>query len=195
VIGHVAAAIATPDIPNEKDPGFEDPRSPDERVFRSPVLGHLLALTGSASRRRLDGLIDVNLGRATLKDADLPDAELRGCFLVSAQATDCHFDNAKFTVAPASKNAPTLEMAAFRGCSFAGLLGLSRQTASALLGGTGPVSAQTAVKLGTLFGNSPQLWMNLQSSHDLWTVQQHMEPAVLKRLDALHGQHVGAVRG
>ena len=63
-------------------------------------------------------LIDVNLGRASLKDADFRDAELRGCSLASAQATDCHFDNAKFTVAPASKNATTLEMAAFRGCSF-----------------------------------------------------------------------------
>ncbi|MEO5883454.1 MAG: HigA family addiction module antitoxin [Caldimonas sp.] len=78
---------------------------------------------------------------------------------------------------------------------FAEMLGLSRQTVSSILAGTSPVSAETALKLGTLFGNSPQFWMNLQSSHDLWMVQQQMEPAVLKRLDALHGQYIGAGRG
>ena len=78
---------------------------------------------------------------------------------------------------------------------FAEMLGLSRQTVSTLLAGTSSVSAETAVKLGTLFGNSPQFWMNLQSRYDLWAAQQQMEPAVLQRLDALHGQYMGAVRG
>jgi addiction module HigA family antidote len=78
---------------------------------------------------------------------------------------------------------------------FAKMLGLSRQTVSTLLAGTSSVSAETAVKLGTLLGNSPQFWMNLQSRHDLWTAQQMMEPAVMKRLGELHGQYVGAVKG
>lgn len=78
---------------------------------------------------------------------------------------------------------------------FAEMLGLSRQTVSTLLAGASSVSAETAVKLGTLLGNSPQFWMNLQSRHDLWAAQQKLEPAVLKRLGVLHGQYVGAVRG
>lgn len=77
---------------------------------------------------------------------------------------------------------------------FGEMLGLSRQTVNHILAGRSPVSAETAVKLGALFGNAPQFWMNMQSAYDLWVAEQQMEPKVLKDLGVLHDQYAVARR-
>jgi addiction module HigA family antidote len=77
---------------------------------------------------------------------------------------------------------------------FGEMLGLSRQTVNHILAGRSPVSAQTAVKLGTLFGNSPQFWLNMQSAYDLWVAERQMEPQVLKALGVLHHQYAALAR-
>jgi len=46
-------------------------------------------------------------------------------------------------------------------------LGISTMRVSHVLKGTRPVSAELALRLGRAFGQSPQYWLNLQTSYDL----------------------------
>lgn len=46
-------------------------------------------------------------------------------------------------------------------------LGISRQTLYAIISERAPVTTKVALKLGRLFGNSPQFWLNLQTEHDV----------------------------
>jgi addiction module HigA family antidote len=41
-----------------------------------------------------------------------------------------------------------------------------------ILNGKRAISPETALRLGQYFGNSPQFWMNLQTSHDLAVARQ-----------------------
>lgn len=50
----------------------------------------------------------------------------------------------------------------------AGALGVSRQTINELLRERRAVSPEMALRLSRLFGNSPEFWLNLQRSVDLW---------------------------
>jgi antitoxin HigA-1 len=56
----------------------------------------------------------------------------------------------------------------------AAMLGLSRQSLYDILGERAPVTARVAMRLGKLFGNSPQFWLNLQSGHDVRTLSKTM---------------------
>lgn len=47
------------------------------------------------------------------------------------------------------------------------LLGVSRQTLYDLLDGKQAVTAVMALRLGKLCGNGPDIWINLQTAHDL----------------------------
>ena len=47
-------------------------------------------------------------------------------------------------------------------------LGVSRQSVNELLRERRAVSPEMALRLGKLFGNSPEFWLNLQRSVDLW---------------------------
>ena len=58
-------------------------------------------------------------------------------------------------------------------------LGVTRATLSRIRNGHAGVSAEMAVRLSILFGTSPELWMGLQSSYDLWTELQKPKPKVL----------------
>ncbi|TAN46385.1 MAG: addiction module antidote protein, HigA family [Rhodospirillales bacterium] len=60
-------------------------------------------------------------------------------------------------------------------------LGLSRQSLHAILSERTPVTAKVALKLGRLFGNSPQFWLNLQAEYDVETLSQEMRKE-LKRI-------------
>ena len=51
---------------------------------------------------------------------------------------------------------------------FAKMLGVSRQTLYLLLAERTGVSAEVALRLGTLLGNGAQLWLGMQSQFDLW---------------------------
>lgn len=46
--------------------------------------------------------------------------------------------------------------------------GVSRQSINELLRERRAVSPEMALRLGKLFGNSPEFWLNLQRSVDLW---------------------------
>jgi addiction module HigA family antidote len=59
--------------------------------------------------------------------------------------------------------------------SIAGLAeaaGVSRQSVNELLRGRRAVSPEMALRLGRLFGNSPEFWLNAQRAVDLWEANQ-----------------------
>jgi plasmid maintenance system antidote protein VapI len=39
-------------------------------------------------------------------------------------------------------------------------------------------SAAMAIRLAAALGTTPELWMNMQSQHDLWRARQARQPAV-----------------
>ena len=46
-------------------------------------------------------------------------------------------------------------------------IGVSATRTSEILNGKRGISADTAIRLGRYFGNSPQFWMNLQAHYDI----------------------------
>lgn len=55
------------------------------------------------------------------------------------------------------------------------LLGISRQHLYDILNEAKPVSAETAVRLGKLFGNGPAIWIGMQSAYDTWQARQKID--------------------
>lgn len=53
----------------------------------------------------------------------------------------------------------------------ASALGVSRQSVNELVRERRAVSPEMALRLAQLFGNSPEFWLNLQHSVDLWDAQ------------------------
>ena len=53
-------------------------------------------------------------------------------------------------------------------------LGISRQTLHEILNERARVTAEMALRLGRLFGNSPRFWVNLQSAYDIQTAERDM---------------------
>lgn len=75
------------------------------------------------------------------------------------------------------------------GLTVAGLaeaLGVSRQSVNELLRERRAVSPEMALRLGRLFGNSPEFWLNAQRAVDLWMAAQSIkdEVALIKPLHA-----------
>jgi addiction module HigA family antidote len=50
-------------------------------------------------------------------------------------------------------------------------LGVSLQTVNTLINEKRGMTAEMAVRLAKVFGTSAQLWMSLQTNHDLWLAQ------------------------
>src|SRR3954466_8079247 len=48
-----------------------------------------------------------------------------------------------------------------------------------------PLTADTALRLGLYFGNSPEFWLNLQSHYDLKMARRNLKPDDAKRIRAL----------
>jgi len=69
--------------------------------------------------------------------------------------------------------------------AFARLLGVSRQTLHAVLAERSGITVEMALRLGTLLGNGPQLWVDMQTQHDLWRAREklHGELALMRRLE------------
>ena len=61
-------------------------------------------------------------------------------------------------------------------------LGISRQTLYDLLSQKQPVTPRMAVRIGKLVGNSPQLWLNLQTAHDLWHAAREVDVSAIPTL-------------
>ncbi len=51
-------------------------------------------------------------------------------------------------------------------------LGVSRQSVNELLRERRALSPEMALRLGRLFGNSPEFWLNAQRAVDLWDAEQ-----------------------
>jgi antitoxin HigA-1 len=62
--------------------------------------------------------------------------------------------------------------------SLARSIGVSRQTVSEILRERRGLSPEMALRLGRLFGNSPEFWLNAQRSVDLWDAAQSIEAEV-----------------
>jgi len=60
-----------------------------------------------------------------------------------------------------------LPAAALRPAQAAHRLGISRQSLHAVLSGRAGISAEMALRLAALFGNSPMHWINMQALYDL----------------------------
>lgn len=50
----------------------------------------------------------------------------------------------------------------------AAALGVSRKTVSKIVNERGDVTPDMALRLARAFGTTPELWLNLQRSYDLW---------------------------
>ena len=57
-------------------------------------------------------------------------------------------------------------------------LGVSRRTVNQLVNGKRGLTADMALRLGQLTGTTPQLWLNLQMTLDLWEAahEAHAKP-------------------
>jgi len=51
-------------------------------------------------------------------------------------------------------------------------LGVSRKTVSAIVNGRARVSADMALRLAKAFGTTPNVWLGMQQSYDLWQATQ-----------------------
>ncbi len=64
-------------------------------------------------------------------------------------------------------------------------LGVSRQSVNELLRERRAVSPEMALRLGRLFDNSPEFWLNAQRALDLWNAAQSVSDEVA-RIKPLH---------
>lgn len=54
-------------------------------------------------------------------------------------------------------------------------LGTSRQNLHRILAAERPVTPKMAVRLGEFFGNGPEIWLNMQVSHDVWHARRALQ--------------------
>jgi addiction module HigA family antidote len=64
------------------------------------------------------------------------------------------------------------------------LLGISRQQLYDILAEKKPVSAQTAVRLGKLFGDGPAVWLRMQAAYDAWHAEREVDVSGIPTLTA-----------
>ena len=64
--------------------------------------------------------------------------------------------------------------------SLAEAVGVSRQSINELLRERRALSPEMALRLGRLFGNSPEFWMNGQRAVDLWDASQAIQDEVAR---------------
>ena len=62
--------------------------------------------------------------------------------------------------------------------SLANAIGVSRQSINELLRGRRAVTPEMALRFSTLFGNSPEFWLNAQRAVDLWDASQAIKDEV-----------------
>ena len=62
---------------------------------------------------------------------------------------------------------------------FAKRLGVSRVALSRIVNGRAGVSAELAIRLAAALGGSPESWLRMQVSYDLWQAQRKRRPKIL----------------
>ena len=63
-------------------------------------------------------------------------------------------------------------------------VGISPNRIAEIVNNRRRITADTALRLGLYFGNSPEFWMNLQSHYDLKMARRHLKPEDAKRIKA-----------
>jgi addiction module HigA family antidote len=61
-------------------------------------------------------------------------------------------------------------------------LGVPGNRISSIINGSRSITAETALLLGRRFGTSAELWMNLQTAHDLAVAREELAPRIAGRL-------------
>jgi addiction module HigA family antidote len=61
-------------------------------------------------------------------------------------------------------------------------LGVPSGRITDILNGRRAISADTAVRLGRYFGNSPQFWLDLQGQHDIAVIERDRGPEIERRV-------------
>lgn len=79
-----------------------------------------------------------------------------------------------------------LEDLALTQAALADAIGISPMRVSHVLRGDRPITAELALRLGRAFGQTPQYWLNLQTSYDLKVAQTEWK-------DSLHAVRALAV--
>ena len=64
-------------------------------------------------------------------------------------------------------------------------IGISPNRIAEIVNNRRRITADTALRLGLYFGNSPQFWMNLQAYYDLKMAQRNLKPEDVKRIKSL----------
>lgn len=72
----------------------------------------------------------------------------------------------------------TLEDMALTQAALADAIGVSPMRVSHLLKGDRPVTAELALRLGRALGQTPQYWLNLQTTYDLKVAQAEMKDSL-----------------
>lgn len=73
----------------------------------------------------------------------------------------------------------TLEELGLTQAAFAEAIGVSPMRVSHLLKGDRPVTAELALRMGRALGQTPQYWLNLQTTYDLKVAQSEMKDSLL----------------
>ena len=60
-------------------------------------------------------------------------------------------------------------------------LGVSRQSLSDLINEHARISVEMAVRLSKAFGSTPETWLRLQLTYDLWKAQDRAQEIVVER--------------
>ncbi len=63
-------------------------------------------------------------------------------------------------------------------------LGVSRRTVSEILNEHRPITPDMAIRLGKLLGNGAGLWLRMQQSVDVWTLEQQGDYTHIEQLKA-----------
>ena len=63
-------------------------------------------------------------------------------------------------------------------------IGISPNRIAEIVNNRRRITADTALRLGLYFGNSPEFWMNLQANYDLKAARDSLPPAEAERIKA-----------
>ena len=63
-------------------------------------------------------------------------------------------------------------------------IGISPNRIAEIVNNRRRITADTAVRLGLYFGNSPEFWMNLRTHYDLKMARRNLTPEDAKRIKA-----------
>ena len=63
-------------------------------------------------------------------------------------------------------------------------IGISPNRIAEIVADRRRITADTALRLGLYFGNSPEFWLNLQTHYDLKRARQRLSPEAAKRIRA-----------